>query len=53
VLQNNTKAKDDGLLSIYYGRKKKSYVNVEAQYDKTDEQAKMLEVLLFYLNMTK
>lgn len=46
VLQNNKKAKDDGSLSIYYGRKNKSYVNVEAENGMIDEQNEMVRILL-------
>lgn len=46
VLQNTPKAKDDGSLSIFLGRKRKAYINVEAQHGKTEEQTKMLEFLL-------
>jgi hypothetical protein len=47
VLQNNGNAKDDGSLSIYYGRKKKPYVNVEAQHGSLEEQVKMLKCLFY------
>lgn len=46
TLQNNETAKDDGSLSIYYGRKNKSYVNVEAEHGKSDEQLKMLMIAI-------
>ena len=46
VLQNTTRAKDDGSLSIYFGRKKKAYVNVEAEHNSISEQTNMLEILL-------
>ena len=42
VLQHNTHATDDGSLSIFYGRKNKSYVNVEAEHGHLAEQKKML-----------
>lgn len=45
VLQNNSTAKDDGSLSIYYGRRKKAYVNVEAEHGSLEEQLKMLKCL--------
>jgi hypothetical protein len=50
VLQNNKRAKDDGSLSIYYGRKKKNYINVEAEHDHVNEQSEMLRSLLGFLN---
>ncbi len=43
VLQENKKATNDGSLSIYYGRRKKSYVNVEAEIGKLEEQKKMIQ----------
>ncbi|MES1217417.1 MAG: hypothetical protein ABUT20_18055 [Bacteroidota bacterium] len=46
ILQNNDIAKDDGSLSIYYGKKNKSYVNIEAEHGKTDEQLKMLMIAI-------
>jgi hypothetical protein len=46
VLQENRKAKDDGSLSIYYGRKNRSYVNVEAQHDQVADQERMIRVLV-------
>ncbi len=46
ILQNNSVAFDDGSLSIYYGKKNKSYVNVEAEHGKSDEQLKMLMIAI-------
>jgi hypothetical protein len=46
VLQHNTNAVDDGSLSIFYGRKNKSYVNVEAEHGHLEQQKKMLSVLV-------
>jgi len=46
VLQHNGRVTDDGSLSVYYGRKKKSYVNVEAETGKLEEQEGMLDVLI-------
>ncbi len=46
VLQNSKISKDDGSLSIYYGRRKKIvYVNVEAQQGSLQEQVRMLHTL--------
>jgi hypothetical protein len=50
VLQNNKKATDDGSLSIYYGRRKKNYVNVEAEHDQLENQTKMLQDLISSLH---
>lgn len=46
VLQENRKARDDGSLSIFFGRKDRSYVNVEAQHDQAAEQERMIRVLV-------
>ncbi|PZR27667.1 MAG: protein tyrosine phosphatase [Citrobacter freundii] len=46
VLQHNKKATDDGSLSVYYGRKKKTYVNVEAELGRLTDQQQMLNVLI-------
>ncbi|HVG13115.1 MAG TPA: hypothetical protein VM843_08930 [Flavisolibacter sp.] len=45
VLQNNARADDDGSLSIYYARKGKSYINVEAEHGHVAEQVLMLQEL--------
>lgn len=42
VLQDNKNATDDGSLSIYFGKKNKSYINVEAQHGDEQEQINML-----------
>jgi hypothetical protein len=50
VLQNRKISKDDGSLSVYYGRRKKTvYVNVEAQQGSLKEQLRMLESLSGFL----
>lgn len=46
ALQNNSQAKDDGSLSIYYGKKNKSYVNVEALHGKPEVQFNMLMTVI-------
>lgn len=46
VLQDNSKAPDDGSLSVYCGRRGIIYVNVEAQHGAEAEQRRMLEALL-------
>jgi hypothetical protein len=45
VLQNNDDATDDGSLSIYYGRKEKGYINIEAEHGHLKQQIQMLQVL--------
>jgi len=51
VLQDNEKVKDDGSLSAYWGKKKKTpYINVEAQgkrqYNHLEEQALMISAAI-------
>jgi len=45
ILQNNAKAKDDGSLSVYCGKIKIGYVNVEAEQGSMEEQVRMLRSL--------
>jgi hypothetical protein len=46
VLQNNRRATDDGSLSIYYGRRRLNYINVEAEMGKIADQHIMLNALI-------
>lgn len=48
ILQNN-KAKDDGSLSIYYGKKNKRYVNIEAETGNAKEQKEMIEMAVSFI----
>jgi hypothetical protein len=45
VLQNNSKVKDDGSLSVYCARINRKYVNIETQFGHTGVQQEMLDVL--------
>lgn len=45
VLQHNKRAADDGSMSVYYGRKNRSYVNVEAEHGHYEQQKAMLNAL--------
>jgi len=45
VLQDNKNAADDGSMSVYYGKRSKDYVNVEAEHGHNEQQAKMLNDL--------
>lgn len=45
VLQDNERAADDGSLSVWAGRRGQAYVNVEAQQEHGERQARMLEAL--------
>jgi hypothetical protein len=49
VLLNSVKAKDDGSLSVYFGRQNVTYVNVEAQKGRMRTQVKMLYFLTGHL----
>lgn len=53
VLQQNDKARDDGSLSVYYGQRNKSYVNVEAEHGQTREQEEMIRQLVSLLETGK
>lgn len=50
TLQHNKKVKNDGSMSVYYGKKGISYVNVEAEHGHLDEQVKMIRDLLQILS---
>jgi hypothetical protein len=43
VYQNNRKAIDDGSLSIHYGRRNKSYINIETEDGMLQVQERMIE----------
>ena len=45
ILQNNVLAKDDGSMSVYFGKRGIPYVNVEAQHGNKEVQEKMLKEL--------
>lgn len=45
ILQDNARVQDDGSLSVWAGRRGQAYVNVEAQMEHTEQQARMLEAL--------
>jgi len=46
VLQHNLLSRNDGSLSVYYGRRSRSYINIEAEYGHVEEQVNMLKTLL-------
>jgi hypothetical protein len=46
TLQNNFTAVDDGSLSVYYGKRNKSYVNVETEHGKAEVQFNMLMTVI-------
>ncbi|MGC4034355.1 MAG: hypothetical protein QM764_00240 [Chitinophagaceae bacterium] len=46
TLQNNFMATDDGSLSILYGNRNKSYVNVETEHGKPEVQFNMLMTII-------
>lgn len=45
ILQDNDNVTDDGSLSVYCGKAKIKYINVEAEHGHLSEQIRMLEVL--------
>lgn len=45
VLQDNTRIKDDGSLSVYCGRKKISYINIECESGHLKEQIEMIQTI--------
>lgn len=45
VLQNNSKVKDDGSLSVYCAKVNRKYINIETQFGHTGVQQEMLDVL--------
>lgn len=46
IWQDNDNAKKDGSLSIFYGERKKRYINIETQHGKVSQYIIMLEKLL-------
>ena len=46
VLQDNDNVEDDGSLSVYAGKKKIPYINIEAQINHQAEQEEMIEAVL-------
>jgi hypothetical protein len=46
VLQHNKRVTNDGSLSVYYGLKKRKYVNVEAETGQLEMQEEMIRSLL-------
>lgn len=45
ALQNNAQVTDDGSLSVYCGRNKIAYINVEGEHGHLRQQTEMLEIL--------
>lgn len=45
ILQDNNNVTDDGSLSVYCGKEKIKYINVEAEHGHLSQQIKMLEIL--------
>lgn len=50
VILQHKKADDDGSLSVYFGRRNKSYVNVEAEIGKVKEQEYMIGRVVSWIN---
>ena len=53
VLQNSTRAMDDGSLSIYFAKRKIVYVNVEAEKGSLQEQVKMVQSLIGIIRVSQ
>lgn len=50
VILQHKKADDDGSLSIFYGRRNKSYVNVEAETGQVKQQEQMIGRIVAWIN---
>lgn len=50
VILQHKKAADDGSLSVYFGRRNKSYVNVEAESGKVKDQEQMIGRVVSWIN---
>lgn len=50
VILQHKKAADDGSLSVYFGRRNKSYVNVEAEIGKVKDQEQMIGRVVSWIN---
>ena len=46
VLQHNEKIKDDGSLSVHYGKQGRAYVNIEAEHGHLQEQSEMIDAVI-------
>lgn len=52
ILQHH-KAKDDGSLSVFYGKKNRRYVNIEAETANVAEQKEMIETAVSFIREAK
>lgn len=50
IWQDNENVKKDGSLSVYYGEKKRRYINIETQHGRKVQYIKMLKNLFEYLD---
>ena len=53
VWQDNKHARKDGSLSVYFGEKRKRYVNIETEHGKFEKYTEMLSKLLTILSKEK
>lgn len=53
IWQNNTRAKKDGSLSVYYGENGGRYINIETEHGRVEQYKVMFEKLLLILNEEK
>jgi hypothetical protein len=51
VLQDNERVKDDGSLSVYFGKEGRIYINIEAEHGHTREQTRMIYAVLEVLGI--
>lgn len=49
VILQHKKAEDDGSLSIFYGKKNKRYINIEAETEHVGEQRGMIEMAVAFI----
>jgi len=53
VLQKKFLPQNDGSLSVYFGNKNRSYINIEAEHGQGNEQLEMLQLLFLHLERKK
>lgn len=53
ILQDNAHCADDGSLSVYFGKRGISYINIEAEHGHTIQQTVLLEAAAEWINTIK
>lgn len=46
VLQDNERVTDDGSLSVFYGRRGRPYINIEAEHGHLEEQSRLIRSII-------